>query len=65
MSKDKFDTNFFLNLDLESSDVEDAALDIGFTSEVYGMLNDNSNYVENLRSQMEAFKRLENRNKKM
>lgn len=55
-----FNSNFFLNLDLESSEVEEAVLETGFANDVYGMLKDNANYVRDLRSQMDAFKRLEN-----
>lgn len=53
------DTKFFLNLDLESSEVEDeTAVQQVFQNETYVLSKDNSHYIENLRKQMDLLDRL-------
>lgn len=53
------DTKFFLNLDLESSEVEEGApIQQIFQNETYVLSKDNSNYIENLKKQMAALDRL-------
>lgn len=53
------DAKFFLNLDLESSEVEEeTAVKQVFPDETRVLSKDNSHYIENLRKQMEALDRL-------
>ena len=53
------DTNFFLHLDAESSaDMDEGAIQVVFQNETNVLSKDNSQYVKELRRQMEALERL-------
>lgn len=56
-------SNFFLNLDLESSEAEDGSIQTVFQNETYALSKDNSDYVKNLRRQLDALDRLKRKSK--
>ncbi len=57
-SSKSIDSNFFLNLDCESSSEDVAEVNDSFQNEIFRLSKDNLNYIEDLKNEMKQLDKL-------